>query len=83
MQDSSTDSNREVKENSNQGADKNNDQNEKRTWLPAASLINRFEIVGQEAKERALQIRFGIASIHREERSANLLWRDMALRVHD
>jgi hypothetical protein len=82
-QDSSTGSNREVKENSDQGADENSDQNEKWAWLPTASLINRLEIVGQEAKESLLQIRFGIVSIHREERSANLLRRDMALHVHD
>jgi hypothetical protein len=56
MLDSSSGSNREVKENSNQGADENSGQNEKRAWLPAASLINRFEIVGEEAKERLLQI---------------------------
>jgi hypothetical protein len=76
-------SNREVEENSNQGAGEDSDKNEKRVWLPTASFINRSEIVGQEAKERLLQIRFVIASIHREERSANLLWRDMALRIHD
>jgi hypothetical protein len=83
MQDSSSGSNREVKEHSDQDADENSDQNEKRAWLPAASLINRLEIVGQKAKERLLHIRFGIVSIHREERSANLLRRDMALHVHD
>jgi hypothetical protein len=76
-------SNREVEENSNQGAGENSDKNEKRAWLPTASFISRSEIVGQEAKEGLLKIRFVIASIHCEERSANLLWRDMALRVHD
>jgi hypothetical protein len=76
-------SNGEVKEDSNHGTDENSDKNKKRAWLPAASLIDRFEIVGQEAKESLLQIRFGVAPIHSEERSANFLRRDMALRVHD
>jgi len=76
-------SNREVEENSNQGAGEDSDKNQKRAWLSTASFINRSEIVGQEAKERLLQIRFGVAAIHREECPANLLWRDMALRVHD
>ncbi len=76
-------SEREVKEDSAQGADENSHQNEKGAGLPAASFIDRFEIVGQKAKKCLLQIRFSVAAIHREECSANLLRRDMALRVHD
>jgi hypothetical protein len=83
MQDSSSGSNREVKENSNQGADEHSDQDEERAWLPAALLVERLEIVRQEAKEGLLQIRLGVTFVHREEGFANLLRRDMALCVHD
>jgi hypothetical protein len=83
MQDSSSGSNREVKENSNQGADEHSDQNEERAWLPAALFVERLEIVRQEAKEGLLQIRLGVTLVHREESFTNLLRRDMALCVHD
>jgi hypothetical protein len=83
MQDSSSGSNREVKEHSNQGADEHSDQNEERAWLPAALFVERLEIVRQEAKEGLLQIRLGVTLVYREESFANLLRRDMALRVHD
>jgi hypothetical protein len=83
MQDSSSGSNREVKENSNQGADERSDQNEERAWLPAALFVERLEIVRQEAKEGLPQIRLGVTLVHREESFANLLRRHMALCVHD
>jgi hypothetical protein len=73
----------EVKEDSNQGAGEDSDQNEKRARLPTAFFIDWLEFVGQEAKEGLLQIRFGVIAVHREERFANFLWRDMTLRVHD
>jgi hypothetical protein len=47
MQDSSSGSNGEVKENSNQGTDEHSDQNEERAWLPAALFVERLEIVRQ------------------------------------
>jgi hypothetical protein len=83
MQDSSSGSNREVKENSNQGADERSDQTEERAWLPAALFVERLEIVRQEAKEGLPQIRLGVTLVHREESFANLLRRHMALCVHD
>jgi hypothetical protein len=73
----------EVKEDSNQGAGEDSDQNEERAWLPPALFVERLEIVRQEAKEGLLQIRLGVTLVHREESFANLLRRDMTLRVHD
>jgi len=73
----------EVEEDSDEGADEHAKKKHQRIGLPAPLLIDRFQVVRENAKKRFLQVRLRILAVDRSERRPNLFWRDMPLGVHD
>lgn len=73
----------EVEEDSDEGADEHGYEKQKRTGLPAPLLVDRFQVVRENAKKRFLQVRLRIRAVDRSERRPNLFRRDMPLGVHD
>ena len=58
-------------------------ENQERTGLPAPFLIAWLEVVCEAEKKSFPQIRFRVFPKERPQRTANLVRRDILLRVHD
>ncbi len=73
----------EVEEHSDESAYEHANEKQKRTGLPAPLIIDRLQVVRENAKQSLLEVRFRIFAVDRPERRPNLFRRDMPLGVHD